>query len=145
MPPEDRSNREIAPFRDERARITRVLKALYGPEAEAGYAELRLKPGHPGVKVPLSLLDVLASACYQMQFGAAVELHSLPGEVTREQAARLLAMEQDALDDGLASGELPSHMSNERRVQLEDVLVLLRQRRGGTTASLRELATDSDG
>jgi hypothetical protein len=140
----DLSDREIAPFEEERAGIVKVLRALYGPDAESGYAELRLRPGHPGVQVPLSVIELLASACNQMQFGAAVRLHRLPPELTIEEAESFLGIVSDALRAGVASGDVVSRPTTENQIAREDALQLIRRRHGGRTAGLRELATDSD-
>jgi hypothetical protein len=49
------SSPAIVPYEEERPDIVRVMRALYSPEAEAGYAELRLSGhalGHPeGMKM----------------------------------------------------------------------------------------------
>ena len=129
----------IAPFDEERPQIIQVLRALYSAEAQPGFAELRLRPGRPGVRVPTCLVDLLASAAYHMQFGSPAEVHVLPEALTPEEAARFLGEEIDTVRRGLASGELPHRPVDEVRLSRGDVLKRRRREHGGRTASMREL------
>ncbi|HEX4211760.1 MAG TPA: hypothetical protein VIA06_00360 [Candidatus Dormibacteraeota bacterium] len=91
------------------------------------------------MRVPVSLLDLLASACFQMQFGASIRLRTIRDQLTLEEAADLLGIDRLVLTNGISSGDLHPTLVDAPELASGDVLTLLRRERGGALVDLKEL------
>lgn len=93
------------------------------------------------VALPVSALRLLQRTLDQMSRGNAVEVVSLPSELTTQQAADLLRVSRPFLIGLLEKGEIPYRLvGSHRRVLLRDVVEYKRRIDGARRQTLRELA-----
>lgn len=124
---------------EEHARLEALVDLLSAPEAESGYAELRLAPGRPGVDIPRPALEVLAAAAAMLLRGDLIEVRASGGTVSIPEAAALLDSSPEEVGRLIESDKIPHQDVSTVRIAIEDLVRFGRREAARRRVSLDEL------
>jgi len=128
----------VEPSADD-VRIARCAAAKLAAAAPGSDVSIRIDGGE-GVKLPPSVVRILAEIMEHFAHAQAVVLATREFEVSTQRAADILNVSRPYLVELLESGKIPfRRVGTHRRVRLDDVLAYQSEMRARTSRALDEL------
>lgn len=120
----------------------RLLAAYFRADAKTQCVEvLDAENRRHIVELPTGAVRLLIDSLAEMGKGNAVQLFSIPPEVSLQKAAEFLNVSRSAITKLLASGDLPSYESGKRRrIRFADLMTYQRQRVSQASEAMQALA-----
>jgi excisionase family DNA binding protein len=136
--PDDQDFRVHHAVSEERNSLEELVRVLSSPDADSGYAELRLTSAQPGVHLPRPVLEVLAVAAAMLLRGDHIEVKTAGGKLSVDEAAAILHCSSSEIEDLIENGEIPHAEVSSVRVALDEVIRFGRQEKARRHAALAE-------
>lgn len=121
------------------------VRALEGPQAQAGQTPRLIGPDGASIELPASIHNVLVSVVDILRAGDGLSIIPLHAELTTVQAADVLNVSRPHLIKQIEARALPHHMvGTHRRMKLVDVLAYRDQLDAQASEALDAMAAEAE-